>query len=136
MILLIDTITRIIEQLKRSLNLVFVLNTALILMLIFVFKNDNFKIGDRVTISKYNNIFTKTYALNWSEEDFVMGKVKNTVQWRYVFSDFNGKEIDGTFYEKELQNTNQEEFRADQAITRNRDKLDTKWKGYDNSFNI
>ena len=89
-----------------------------------------------MTISKYNNIFTKTYALNWSEEDFVMGKVKNTVQWRYVFSDFNGKEIDGTFYEKELQNTNQEEFRADQAITRNRDKLDTKWKGYDNSFNI
>ena len=41
----------------------------------------------------------------------------------------------GTFYEKELQNTNQEEFRIEKVIKRKGDKLYVKWKGYDNSFN-
>ena len=39
------------------------------------------------------------------------------------FSDVNGKEINGTFHEKELQKTNQEQFRAEKVITRVRDKL-------------
>ena len=34
-------------------------------------------------------------------------KVKNTVPWTYVINDLNGEEIIGTFYEKELQKTNQ-----------------------------
>ena len=38
-----------------------------------------FKAGDRVRISKYKNIFAKTYTPNWSEEAFVVSKVKNTV---------------------------------------------------------
>ena len=41
----------------------------------------------------------------------------------------------GTFYEKELQKTNQEEFRIEKVIRRNGDKLYAKWKGYDNLFN-
>ena len=41
----------------------------------------------------------------------------------------------GTFYEKELQMTNQEEFRIEQVIKRKGDKMYIKWKGYDNSFN-
>ena len=42
-------------------------------------KSPELKIGDFVRISKYKNIFTKDYALNWSEEVFVIKKVKNTV---------------------------------------------------------
>ena len=42
-------------------------------------KDAKFKIGDRVRISKYKNIFAKGYDLNWSEEVFVIKKVKNTV---------------------------------------------------------
>ena len=42
-------------------------------------KNPKFKIGDNVRISKYPNIFPKGYTLNWSEEVFVIKKVKNTV---------------------------------------------------------
>ena len=39
------------------------------------------------------------------------------------------------FYEKELQKTNQEEFRVEKVIKRKGDKLYIWWKGYDSSFN-
>ena len=50
-------------------------------------------------------------------------KVKNTVPWTYVVNDLNGEEIIGTFYEKELQKTNQKEFRIEKVIKRKGDKL-------------
>ena len=43
-------------------------------------------------------------------------KVKNTVPWAYVISGLKGEEIVGTFYEKELQATNQKEFRAEKVM--------------------
>ena len=52
-----------------------------------------------------------------------------------VINDLNREEIIGTFYEKELQKTSQEEFRIEKVIRRKGDKLYVKWKGYDNSFN-
>ena len=65
-------------------------------------KDPKFKIGDHVRISKYKNIFVKGCTPNWSEEVFVVSKIKNTVPRSYVINDHNGKEIIGTFYEKEL----------------------------------
>ena len=62
-------------------------------------------------------------------------KVRNIVLWTYVISELNGEEIVGTFYEKELQKTNQKEFRVDKVIKRRGDKLYAKWKGYESSFN-
>ena len=50
-------------------------------------------------------------------------KVKNTVPWTYVLNDLNGQEIVGTFYEKELQETNQKEFRVEKVIKKKGDKL-------------
>ena len=85
-------------------------------------KDPKFKVGDRVRISKYKNIFAKGYSPNWSEELFVIKKVKNTVPWTYVVNDLNGEEITGTFYEKELQKTSQEEFRIEKVIKRKGDK--------------
>ena len=70
-------------------------------------KDPKLKVGDHVRISKYKNIFAKGYTPNWSEEVFVIKKVKNTVPWTYVINDLNSEEIIGTFYEKELQKTNQ-----------------------------
>ena len=70
-------------------------------------KNSQFKVGDHVRISKYKNIFAKGYAPNWSEEVFIINKIKNTVPWTYAISDLNGEEITGSFYEKALQRTNQ-----------------------------
>ena len=98
-------------------------------------KDPKFKVGDRVRTSKYKNIFAKGYTPNWSEEVFVIKKVKNTVPWTYFINDLNGEEITGTFYEKELQKANQEEFRIEKVIKRKGDKIYVKWKGYDNSFN-
>ena len=94
-------------------------------------RNPRFKVGDHVRISKCKNIFAKGYAPNWSEEIFVIKKV-NTVPWTYVISDLNGEEITGSFYEKELQKTNQEKFRIEKIIERKGDRLYVKWKGYGN----
>ena len=96
-------------------------------------KDPKFKIGDYGRISKYKNIFAKGYIPNWSEEVFIINKIKNTVPWTYVIIDLNGEEITGTFYKKELQKTNQQEFRIEKVLKRTSDKLYVKWKGYDNS---
>ena len=74
-------------------------------------KDPKFKVGDHVRIPRYKNIFAKGYTPNWSEEVFVIKKVKNTVPWTHVINDLNGDEIVGTVYKKELQKTNQQEFR-------------------------
>ena len=62
-------------------------------------------------------------------------KINNTVPWTYAIDDLNGEEINGTFYEKELQKIEQQEFRIEKVIKKKGDKLCVKWKGYDNSFN-
>ena len=51
-----------------------------------------------------------------------------------VINDLNGEEIVRTFYENELQKTNQKEFRIEKVIKRKRDKLCVKCNGYNNSF--
>ena len=94
-----------------------------------------FTVGDHVRISKYKNTFSKGYTPNWSEEIFVVNKVQNTVPWTYLINDLNNKEIKGSFYEKELQKTDQKEFRIEKVIKKKGNKLYVKWKGYDNSFN-
>ena len=97
-------------------------------------KDPKFKIGHHVRISKYKNIFGKGYAPNWSEEVFVIKKVKNAVPWTYVVNDLDGEEIVGTFYEKEWQETNQEEFRIEKLMKRKENELYVKWKSCDGSF--
>ena len=99
-------------------------------------KDAKFKIGDHIKISKDKNVFAKGYAPNWSNEVFVIRKVKDTMAWTYVISDLNGEESNGTFYEKELQQTSETEFRVEKVIKRKDDKQYVKQKGYDNSFNI
>ena len=86
-------------------------------------KDPKFKVGGHVRISKYKNIFVKGYMPNWSEEVFIIKKVKNTIPWTYVINDLNGEEIIGSFYEKELQKTNQKEFRIEKVIRRKENKL-------------
>ena len=98
-------------------------------------KSPKFKVGSNVRISKYKNFFAKGYTPNWSEEVFVVNKVKNTVPWAYMINDLNGEEMNSSFYEKELQKADQKEFRIEKAIKRKGNKLYVKWKGYNNSFN-
>ena len=98
-------------------------------------EDSKFKVGDHVRISKYENIFAKGYAPNWSEEVFVVSKTKSAVTWTYVVSDLNAEEITGSFYEKELQITSQEKLRMEEVHKRKGDKLYVKRKGYNSRFN-
>ena len=79
------------------------------------YKDPKFKVADHVRTSKYKNIFATGYTPNLSEV-FVIKKVKNGVPWTYVVNDLNGEEIIETFYEKEQQKTNQQEFRIEKVI--------------------
>ena len=85
-------------------------------------KDPKFKVCDYVRISKYKNIFAKGYTQNWSEEVFVVIKIKNTVPRTYVISDLNGEPITGSFYEKEFQKLNQEKFGIEKVIKKKADK--------------
>ena len=66
-------------------------------------KDSKFKVGDRVRISRYKNIFAKGYAPNWSSEIFIVDKINNTVPYTYNLKDLNDEEIIGSFFDKELQ---------------------------------
>ena len=78
-------------------------------------KDPKFKVGDHVRISKHKKIFAKGYAPNWSEDVFVVSKIKDTVPSTYVVSDLDGEEITGSFYENELQKTSQEKCRIEKV---------------------
>ena len=68
-------------------------------------KDSKFKVGDRVRISRYKNIFPKGYAPNRSIEIFIVNKINDTVPYTYNLKDLNDEEIIGSFYDKELQKT-------------------------------
>ena len=57
----------------------------------------------------------KGLCSKYSEKVFVIKKVKNTVLWTYIISDLKGEDIVGMFYEKELNKTNQKEFRVEKV---------------------
>ena len=58
------------------------------------------KVGDRVRISKFKNIFAKIYTPNWSKEIFIVDKINDTVPYTYNLKDLNDEEIIGSFYDK------------------------------------
>ena len=66
-------------------------------------KDSRFKVGDRVRISKFKNIFAKGYTPSWSREIFIANKINDTVPYTYNVKDLNDEEIIGSFYDKELQ---------------------------------
>ena len=68
-------------------------------------KRSTFKVGDRVRISKFKNIFAKGYTPNWSKEIFIVDKINDTVPYTYNLKDLNDEEIIGSFYDQELQKT-------------------------------
>ena len=66
-------------------------------------KDSRCKVGDRVRISRYKNIFAKGYTPNWSKEIFIVDKINDTVPYTYNLQDLNDEEIIGSFYDKALQ---------------------------------
>ena len=68
-------------------------------------KDSRFKVGDRVRISKFKNIFAKGYTPNCSCEIFIVDKINDTVPYTYNIKDLNDEEIIGSFYDQDLQKT-------------------------------
>ena len=136
-IVYIDKFDNIVNKYHRAIKIKPV-NVKLSIYIDFNKENNKegsrFKVDDNVKISKYKSIFAKGYIPNWFEV-FVIKKVKNTVPWTYVINHHNGEEIVATSYKKELQKTNQKEFRVEKVIKRKDDKLYIKWKGYGSSVN-
>ena len=68
-------------------------------------KRSRFKVGGRVRISEFKNIFAKGYTPNWSKEIFIVDKINDTVPYTYNLKGLNDEEIIGSFYDQELQKT-------------------------------
>jgi len=86
-------------------------------------KKLKFSIDDNVRITKKKSIFEKGYTPRWTEEVSVVSEVRYTDPITYKLKDFNGEEINGSFYEQELQKTTQEMFRIEKVIRRKGDKF-------------
>ena len=46
-------------------------------------------VNDRVRITKYKNIFSKSYTKDWSREIFIIDSVLKTNPWTYNIKNFN-----------------------------------------------
>ena len=75
---------------------------------------------------KYKNIFVKGCTLNWTEEVFEIKRFKSIVPWTYVLEEVNEEVISRTYYEGELQNANQTEYRVEKVIKKKGDKFNVK----------
>ena len=99
------------------------------------YKKPKYSVGDKVRISKKKKTFEKGYTPRWTEEVFIISEIKHTIPITYKITDWNHRKIEGTFYEQELQKTNQKKFRIEKIINKGKTMSLVKWKGYPSSFN-
>ena len=77
-----------------------------------------FAIGDNIRITKKTNIFDKGCTQRWTEKVFAISKIQLTIPVTHNITDCNGEEIQGSFYEPELQKTSQDVFRIEKILRR------------------
>ena len=75
-------------------------------------------------------MFEKGYTTRWTEEVFTLSQIQFTDPPTYKITVNNGEEIQSTFYEQEMQKTNQKIFRIKKVIRKLKDKSFVKWYGY------
>ena len=93
------------------------------------------KTGDKVQILKKKGLFEKGFTPNWTEEVFAVSKIQRTNPVTYKITDLNGEEIQGTFYEQELQKASQEVYRIEKIVKKDKTRSLVKWRGYPENFN-
>ena len=86
-----------------------------------------FSIDDHIRITKKKKTFDKGYTQRWTDEVFKISKIQLTIPVTYKITDYNGEEIQGLFYEKELQKTKQDIFRIQKIIKQQGSKSLVKW---------
>lgn len=99
-------------------------------------KPPRFKVGDYVRISKQREAFTKSYTPTWSNEIFQIKQLKWTNPTTYILQDENNSEIQGGFYEPELQKVKHPDvYLVEKVIKRKGNNVLVKWLGLPNSHN-
>ena len=101
-----------------------------------------FSLGDQVRISKSKRTFRKGYLPNWTEEVFTVTKHIPRRPPVYKIADNGGEELEGTFYEQELQKIDKSDsdyYRVEKVIRsrmlNKRKEYYVKWLGYPGKFN-
>jgi len=101
----------------------------------------NFKVGDLVRLSKNKFLFDKGYTPNWTTEIFTITDVLLRDVPVYKIKDYSGEEIQGVFYNWELQKVNKrdEVYKIEKIIQKRKTKTGNeyliKWLGYPSKFN-
>lgn len=102
-----------------------------------------FKVGDQVRIAKYKYKFAKGYTPNWTTEIFKIKKVLLRDITVYKIEDYDKTEIEGVFYDSELQKVTKEDnvYKVEKVIKSRKNKKTgkteyfVKWEGYPDTFN-
>ena len=100
-----------------------------------VVRKTKMKFGDNVRITKKKKTLDKGYTQRWAEEVFKISKIQLIIPVTYEITDYNGEEIQGSFYEQELHKTKQNIFRIEKIIKHQGNKSLVKWLGYHDAFN-
>ena len=99
-------------------------------------KKPKFKVGDRVRLIKFHRTFEKGYLPGWTEEVFVVHRVIPGPVPTYKIREWDDTPVQGTFYEKDLQNVHVSEvFRIEKVLKRQKDRWLVKWKGWPDKYN-
>ena len=93
-----------------------------------------FSVGDKERITKKKSNFEKGYSPRWTEEVFTVSQIQYTDPPTYKITDTHGEEIQGTFYEQEIQKTHQDIFRIEKVIRKQKNRSLVKWLGYPDLF--
>jgi hypothetical protein len=99
-------------------------------------RKPKFKVGDKVRISKLKKTFEKGYKPNWTKEIFTISKILNTNPITYKIKDYEDNDIDGSFYEPELQKSQTNEvYLIEKVLKKQKGKVFVKWLGFDSKYN-
>ena len=100
-----------------------------------------YNVGDRVRISKTRMTFEKSYLPGWSDEIFQIDSRQASRPPTYRIKDLIGEEIQGRFYETELQKVNKRDdvYRVEKILKKRKRNGKTeilvKWQGWPQNFN-
>ena len=99
-----------------------------------------FEFGDKVRISNLTRPFKKGYLPKWTEEIFTISSRISRRPPVYKVKDYDGEEIEGTFYEEELQKVTKTDqvYRIERVLKKRKrnGKMEyfVKWFGYPDKF--
>ena len=91
----------------------------------------------KVPLNKKHRPFKKEYLPGWTEEVFLVTKVRRLPIPSYKVSEWDGTPIKGTFYEQDLQKVQADDdslFRVEKILKRKKGQVLVRWKGWPSKY--